>query len=172
MKDQGTIIAAEIEQENYLDLVRNVVLNKVQSIFPLHVGFSDKDEFSKLYLAVSPRSHTLEATNPANTALRNEVRLTKTITWDTLIDLFALNRVDYCKCNIEGAEVRMLKGMTKVLPQEIALQCHTESLLNETIKLLKEKGYQDIRVEWIDWVLARLKKLENNREENYKCCLL
>ena len=69
----------------------------------------------------------------------------ETITWDRLVEIYGLDRVDFCKANIEGAETLLLKGMTKAFPEKMIIEQHYRLGIvdkNELTELIKQKGYK------------------------------
>lgn len=72
----------------------------------------------------------------------------QTITWDNLVDLFKIEKVDFCKVNIEGAETLLLKGMTKVFPKKMIIEQHDRvgiTNMDELLGLIKQKGYRIVK---------------------------
>lgn len=72
----------------------------------------------------------------------------QTTTWDRLIDLFKIEKVDFCKVNIEGAETLLLKGMTKVFPKKMIIEQHYRlGIINkkELFNLIRQKNYKIVK---------------------------
>lgn len=138
MNDNGRIIAVEIDRDNYNDLIRNLTLNNCKIVFPFLAGISDKTGTSTLNVSFSTRGHSLENLNPPITAFKARIEV-YVVSWDVLVDIFHIENVDYCKCNIEGGEDKFLNGIHKVFPKRLAIQFHqNEKVVKE---ILKSKGY-------------------------------
>lgn len=96
----GRVYAIEAAEDNFRYLRTNVELNAAHNISPYHLALTNYQGEAKLYAATENWAYTLADTN------------TDTDTWrsvraDTLTHFLADNhieRVDYLKCNVEGAE--------------------------------------------------------------------
>lgn len=67
----------------------------------------------------------------------------KVFTFDSLIHQVA----DLVKIDVEGAEFKVLNGMTKYLPKNIIVEIHDERRTSELIKVLESKGYSTKLIE-------------------------
>jgi uncharacterized protein YajQ (UPF0234 family) len=82
------------------------------------------------------------------------------MTWDDMVDALNLKEIDFCKVNIEGAEIEMFEGMTKVFPKYMAVESHHRKGLGDDYKkklesLIKEKGYKIIDKGKITYILSK-----------------
>lgn len=154
--EKGKIVALEAAPKVFLDLMRNLTVNNYKNVIPLCFAIWDKNGAEQMW---SFPDHGAGHTSQSNSLVTNwgspelEKELVLTITWDTLVSALHLKTIDYCKCNVEGAEIQFLKGMTEVLPKFIAIQAH-QGNNSEVIKFLAEKSYQNIRQEKGDWIYA------------------
>lgn len=149
----GKIIAVEAAPENFLDLLRNLTLNNYKNVLPLCFAIWNKDGREKMWYSTY-EDHTDQAHSLViDWSGKDKKDMVYTITWDTLVSILHLERVDYCKCNVEGAEIQFLEGMNKIFPKFLSIQFHK---LNDkdVIELLLKKGYVNIRKAGGDWIYA------------------
>jgi len=118
----GKIIAIEPEENNYQALQKTAKLNegKVAPILPLKVAAYKEDCRLKLYISRITPCHTLykgiehKAIRESLIGLSESVKAVKI---DTLVEELGLERVDFIKMDIEGAEVDALIGAEKTISQ-------------------------------------------------------
>ena len=75
------------------------------------------------------------------------MRVVPAMTWDDMMDALNIKEVDFCKVNIEGAEIEMFRGMTRVFPKKMAVESHMRKLNSKDYKeelerLMADKGYK------------------------------
>ena len=120
--DKGCVYAFEPVPRNFERLMRNLRINKVRNIKAYNFGLSDKEEILHIYVPKSnPGEATLhqksysEITKGVKTEkIRVEVRL---IPFDHFYEDYNLDRIDVVKIDVEGAELKVLKGMENTLSQ-------------------------------------------------------
>ncbi len=155
---QAKIIAIEPVIENYLCVLDKMIFpmkyfpedkdSKVPSdnIVPIFTAVSDHTGKQEIFLAIKGASHSFfEHKRFINNNAQS--RMIPTMTWDDLMDSLNITEVDVAKVNIEGAEIALLKGMTKVFPKKMIIEEHERCIragysLDELHKLIKEKGYK------------------------------
>jgi len=146
-----TIIAVEPMIENYIELVRKIVRGNKKNIIPVFGAISDKTGKDELFISDKSESHSFFRKKHYMDG--NIKRLVSTISWDDLMDMLNVTEVGLAKVNIEGAEIKMLKGMTKVFPRKMLIEEHSSTIspkdysLQELMNLVKEKGYRVIEYE-------------------------
>jgi FkbM family methyltransferase len=148
---------------NYLN--RNITLNKVQNIKTFNFGFSDKEEEKILYVRKS------ESGIASMVNLKEDKNAKKIICRFSTLDNFVMEKnlkVDFIKCDVEGAELLVLKGgkniISKYKPIIFAEMLRKWSAKfgyapKEIIYLLKEFGYQCYTLK-----NGRLKKFSKMRD--------
>ena len=117
--DKGCVYAFEPVPRNFERLMRNLKVNQVKNVKAYNFGLSDKDE--TLSLSV-PRDIPAESSLASSwTELTKDIKLNKDIVKAKLIpfDQFYkdenLSRVDIVKIDVDGAELKVLKGMRNTL---------------------------------------------------------
>lgn len=146
--DNGLIIAVEPAKASFEMLRKNT--KKHLNVKILRAAISNKNGKEKLW-AFTPHQKNPIYANSTTFKRKgyDHVEVVDALTWNSLIDKFKLKTVDLCKVDVEGAEVKLLEGMTKVYPNKIIIECHKSNDLkwwsySEVKKLLKEKGYDII----------------------------
>lgn len=146
---EGRVIAVEPVLENYKILMAIIMEHGFTNVIPWMIAIAGKTGQATINLSESRESHSLYFKH-------NFVgkRITNTITWNDLVEVLNLKRVDLLKMNIEGGEVEVLRSMTKVLPRRIEMSEHVRqfssdpdtcnSLRAEITDELKKKGFKTV----------------------------
>jgi len=117
----GKVIAIEPERKNFEALRRTAKLNegKVAPIIPVNVAVYREDCQRELFLSdLNPGAHSLYYERRKEEAkLRSDYEEVKAMKIDTLVEELGLERVDFIKMDIEGAEVDALLGAEKTISQ-------------------------------------------------------
>ena len=135
----GLVVALEPDITNFRVLQNTAIKRGLSNVVLLLGGIAR--ETGRACLSVG-------GWNAHSTALSGKrffgKRFVPVISWDDLVCVTALNRVDLAKINVEGAEVGCLEGMTKALPKKICLDEHSRFGvdLDRLLGLLAEKGYE------------------------------
>jgi len=114
----GKVIAVEPEEKNYRVLEKVSKLNeeKVAKIIPLKVAVYKEDCELELNIGTGPDTHTLsqyaEDRKDHILPIKEKVEARKI---DTIVHLLGLERVDFIKMDIEGAEVDALLGAEQTI---------------------------------------------------------
>jgi FkbM family methyltransferase len=117
---EGYVYSFEPIPINYERMTRNIELNKLENIKTYKIGLSDKEE---TLLINVPKQIPAESTLCQNswTELAKGLKLDKMLINTKMIpfDLFyrneGLNEINKVKIDVEGAELKVLKGMEKIL---------------------------------------------------------
>lgn len=145
LSDKDLIIAVEPNIVVYKMMMEKIIENNL-NIIPVLVAVSNKTGKDKLYLPKRSLRYSLYKKNNFIDNLGRRTVLTTT--WDDLMDMLDIKRVDFCKMNIEGAEEGVLEKMTKVFPKKMAIEEHTKdgiTNMDNLKRLLKEKNYEIIK---------------------------
>lgn len=139
------VIAVEPIIENYVELIKKIIKENTPNVIPVLTAISDKTGKGEIFLAEKSNAHSFFIKKRFIDGKYK--RLVPTITWDDLMDSLNIKEVDVAKVNIEGSEIDLFKGMTKVFPKKMVIDEHSRCLKDETfyselVKLIKEKGYK------------------------------
>lgn len=142
------IYAFEPLQDIFNYLASHIDINKISNITAVNLGVSDKSGESSFY--VDPNnSVNASILNIANAKSTQKIHITLT-TIDEFVASNNLKKVDFIKCDVEGAEFNVFKGALKTLKE------HHPTILcemvrkwtapynyhpNDIISYLKEYGY-------------------------------
>jgi FkbM family methyltransferase len=111
VEETGKVFSFEPNRYNYEILQRNVRLNGYNNIECIRKGVSDKNEKTKLFLSSTDcGSHSL--------AKREEVEdyeFVELIRLDDFVEERGIKSIDIIKIDVEGAEGKVLRGMTERL---------------------------------------------------------
>ena len=94
---QATVYAIEAETENYDQMLKNIELNQVQNIKPMHALVADKPGTRTLYLSKFNSAHS---TDPSAGSTTQQVEA---------ISLDSFSHIDLLKVDVEGAEYEIFK---------------------------------------------------------------
>jgi FkbM family methyltransferase len=117
----GKVIAIEPEENNYEALQKTAKLNegRVAPIIPLKVAVYKENCEVELFLNdLDFSAHSIyQKRKKKETRLRIEFEKVKALKIDTLVEELGLERVDFIKMDIEGAEVDALIGAEETISQ-------------------------------------------------------
>jgi len=110
--EQGKIVAIEPQQDSFLQLTKNLEINKIKNVIPINIGLSDfngnKDFFVDKESACS--SFIL---NPDRQIISKPSIKVKTL--DSILQEINIDKVDFFKIDTEGAELEILKGAKQTI---------------------------------------------------------
>lgn len=118
--DTGCVYAFEPVPRNYERLMRNLKVNQVKNVKAYNFGLSDKEEVLPIYVPKdNPGETTLQQKSYSEitqgTKMEKERVKVSLIPFDSFFEDNALDRIDVVKMDIEGAELKALKGMENAL---------------------------------------------------------
>jgi len=123
-------------------LLFHIALNGARNIYPVKVCVSDHDGIDKLYIGNASGTHTLKQFRKSMLKSVN----VKAFTFDSLIDLYGIDHVDILKCDVEGAELDVIKGMSKSLTSgivdKITLEWHSKPIMKKLLQIFRSYGYK------------------------------
>ncbi|MDQ5956277.1 MAG: FkbM family methyltransferase [Candidatus Rhabdochlamydia sp.] len=145
---QSKIYAFEPIQDTYKNLVTNINLNKSNNIFSFNLGLSEKKGFLPYYYF--PEGSVLASEKNLINCPKAKPITCQVDTLDTFVSTQRLDRLDLIKCDVEGAELSVIKGGLDAIKQFLpilfvelferwALQFNYHP--NDVIDLLKKIGY-------------------------------
>ena len=142
----GKVVAIEADPDNFQLLKRNIALNNLTNVLPLNYAVFSTRTRMKLYeQSASAKYNSLMLTRAAKT--RNYVEVNAD-TLDSILKQNEVNRVDWIKIDVEGAEFEVLKGSTKTLSSEnvsLLIEIHNiedPSHYDNIVNLLKDDNYE------------------------------
>ena len=146
---QSKIYAFEPIQETYKNLVTNINLNKSDNIFSFNMGLSEKKGSLTYYYF--PEGAVLASEKNLINCPKAKQTICHVNALDTFISAQGLDQLDFIKCDVEGAELSVIKGglntIKKFLPilfielfEKWTLQFNYHP--DDVIHLLKTIGYK------------------------------
>jgi FkbM family methyltransferase len=112
----GKVVAIEADPDNFQLLKRNIALNNLTNVLPLNYAVFSTRTRMKLYeQSASAKYNSLILTRAAKTENYVEVEAD---TLDSILKLNEVNRVNWIKIDVEGAEFEVLKGSTITLSSD------------------------------------------------------
>lgn len=154
LEDTGLIIAVEPAYASFQMLRAN--LENRPNVKLLRAAISNKTGTEKLWAWTPHHGNPIYVNS---TIFQREgwdhVEAVDSITWDDLVDKYNLERVDFCKVDVEGAEIRFLEAMEKVLPDKIMIECHRS--LNPKYGPKKYLTPDGVEVTW--WSAPEVRRL-------------
>ncbi len=142
--NEGIVVAIEPEPNAYRVLLQNLKLNRVKNVRPIKIVLSNYDGICKLYSLGPGWDSLMKKSKKAN------VVPCKTL--DTLLEELNVKNVDWVKVDVEGAEYRVLQGMTKTLRKNRQIKCVFEIHYNiceakNVEPKLEKMGFRVLRID-------------------------
>ena len=132
LKD-GLVLAFEPNPNNYRILLKNVKLNRLKNVIALKLAAWKSPTVLKLYLSEKGGNHSLKVPHEDFVYVYG-----KPI--DEVVNELGLNRIDWVKIDVEGAELEVVKGLRRTIKKfrpQIIIEAEEESVL----KFLKQMNY-------------------------------
>ncbi len=108
----GKVVAIEADPDNFQLLKRNIALNNLTNVLPLHYAVFSTRTRMKLYEQSASAKYNSIMLTRARTMNYVEVNAD---TLDSILEQNRINQVNWIKIDVEGAEFEVLKGSTKTL---------------------------------------------------------
>ena len=136
----GVVISLEPEIWNFRRLMDKLIHYKIKNVVPLFMAIGKETGRTHLNLG-GENAHSTVLTGPR---LPFGKRIVPVISWDDLVDTLTLRSVELAKVNVEGAEIQVLEGMTKMFPDKMVIDEHSRFGvdIDRLLELLDEKGYK------------------------------
>lgn len=141
--DKGKVIAFEPDKENYEKLLKNIELNDITNVIAINKGLWSRTttfEFNDKHSGTSSFIFDKTKTNHAVSV--------PTVSLDDELEELRINKVDFIKMDIEGAEIEAIKGCNNILKNsDTKLTIASYHVVNgqkscfELEKLLTKLGY-------------------------------
>lgn len=134
------VYALEPITPTFTKLSNTIKENKVLNTCLINAGFWDETNIVEFKIYDCSMSSGYQDTFTCNQEVGRENCLL--YIWDDFVDLYNLEKVDVCKVDIEGAEERFLRKMTKCLPKRLMVAgYHPICLQSRWHQFLLLKGY-------------------------------
>lgn len=111
LKNSGKIIAVEPDDNNFDMLNENIKINNLTNVVSLKKGLWSSETNLEFLIGKRPGEHSLLN----NEQFSGEKIIIECVSLDSLLDTFNLSHFDFIKMDIEGAEVEVVLGSTKIL---------------------------------------------------------
>ncbi|HDH44389.1 MAG TPA: FkbM family methyltransferase [Thermococcus sp.] len=152
--ENGKVIAIEAHPENFKALQTNILLNGFKNIIALNIAAFNQDN-KKLLLSGSSDTDFSLKSNLKKNSFEVETR-----TIDSLLREIGVEKVDWVKIDVEGAEVEVLEGMKNVIYNSrprilIEVWRENERRVKELLKCLKRKNVIHIYPKYKVWYLCK-----------------
>src|ERR687895_1246290 len=142
----GKVVAIEADPENFELLKKNINLNNLTNVLPLHYAVFSTATRIKLYeQSASAKYNSVMLTRAAKTKNYVEVNAD---TLDSILKQNGINQVNWIKIDVEGAEYEVLKGSTEMLSGEnvsLLVEIHNiedPSHYYNIVDFLKHRNYE------------------------------
>jgi FkbM family methyltransferase len=135
----GRVVAIEANPENFQMLNSNVQLNQLTNVTSLNFAVYSQETKIKLYLAGEGMGHTIYNTIMAERANEGKEKFVEISanTLDHLLQLQDISEVNWIKIDVEGAELEVLRGATRIISDSkdisLLIEIHNLSGSNTTL---------------------------------------
>lgn len=149
---KGIVISVEPVYENYKKLLNVILKQGYKNVLPIFGGISNKTTLSTIYVSDLEETHSTWWQDRFN--IHSSVQRPMVVfSWDDLMDMLVLKKVDFLKIDVNGAEIEVFEGMSKVLPERILLEDSSKirpmsyffkdkKFNARLLSLVAEKGYK------------------------------
>jgi FkbM family methyltransferase len=139
----GKVFAIEAHPKTFEALQANCRLNNIDNAILLNVAVSDKP--GRLFIEGARNA----LGNKVSSVAAPDTSDVEAITVEQLIERHGINRINFMKVNIEGAEQLLIKGIGKAISKidNMAISCHDFRYVTEGNEFFKTKA---IVVDFLD----------------------
>jgi FkbM family methyltransferase len=162
----GRVIAIEAHPDTFELLKKNMALNGLQNVTTINAVASSQKGRVKLYLDGHDSGFTVYTTIMINRTKTEKFLEVEANTLDNILNENNVQRVNYVKIDVEGAELEVLKGTSNVLEANknitFIIEIHGREIYPHVIEFLKAHDLQIIYEksnERGDWIHVIAKKL-------------
>jgi FkbM family methyltransferase len=143
----GRVIAIEAHPETFKLLKKNMALNRFYNVTTVNSVVSSQKGKAKLYLAGHESGFTIYNTIMINRAKPTEKFLeVEANTLDNILNENNVQRVNWIKIDVEGAELEVLKGAVNTLSSNkdltLLIEVHGDANYWPILKIFEEYKFQ------------------------------
>jgi FkbM family methyltransferase len=145
----GKVIAIEPDPQNFKILRKNILLNQLSNVEPLECAAYSAKKKLKLFLPEVGSGRTI-----FNTVMQGRIKScdnsieVEANTLDNILNENNVQRVNWIKIDVEGAELEVLKGMSNVLEANkgisLIIEIHGREIYLQLLDFLKRNDLQII----------------------------
>lgn len=140
LSDQGRVIAVEASPDNFRILQKNINENGIDKIIPLHKAIWNQKTQLDFYLT----EHQKNSIDKGIVGDKKSVKVSAD-TVDNIVRELDIDKIDFVRIQLNGAEYEALHGMRNVLKKKPKLLIAVPYINDEKIKkFLEEYGYKYI----------------------------
>jgi len=112
LKDNIRVIAFEPDKFNFDKLLKNIELNNINNIIAINKGIWNKNEVLKFDNRKNKGSIMVKC---ANDEVKGEIMNYEFVKLDDELKKLNINKVDFIKMDVEGAEIEAIEGCKNIL---------------------------------------------------------
>jgi len=135
---KGTVIAIEPDPQNFLLLSENIAINHFHNVIAVNAALSDAAGRRLFYACADP---IVSGFQPSSRTRIREVKTVRTMTLSELLQSLGIDRADWIKVDVEGEELRVLKGGRSVLQNVKNVKIIIEVYDSKIIEYLRKMGF-------------------------------
>jgi FkbM family methyltransferase len=145
----GKVIAIEPDPENFKILKKNILLNQLSNVEALECAVYSTRGKLRLFLPELEQGRTI-----FNTVMQDRARTSTNFleveanTLDNIMDENNIQRVNYLKIDVEGAELEVLKGAVNTLSSNkdltLLIEVHGDANYKPILEIFEEYKFQII----------------------------
>lgn len=135
----GKVISVEPLEENYETLLKNIEINKITNIEPLKAAVWATNGKVNFIHGCATDAGFVAKYSPSEL-------FSSSITLDTLIEKYGIQKVDLLKIDIEGGECEALKGLSNIKERVDFAVIETHNTLSDVLTYFRERKIFNIRI--------------------------
>lgn len=140
----GKVIAIEAEPSNFAALKYNLQLNQASNVTPMQLAAWDNETTLDLHISqINKATHSLVFAPSGDNKFVTRVIANRV---DKVLEELGIEKIDWVKIDVEGAEFRVLRGLKKTIRRnsglKILVEVHSEETLAQCLSILQKPGYE------------------------------
>lgn len=110
--EKGKVIAIEPERNSFLQLTKNLEINRIKNVIPINIGLSDFNGYKDFFVDKESACSSFISNPDQQIVDKTNVKV-KSL--DSLLQEINIDKIDFLKIDTEGAELEILKGSQQTL---------------------------------------------------------